>query len=70
MLDYRGINFITQNTYIISFPLQHNRDTWEQTVISYTTDKSIRIPIADILLRDVSKPNQSFYVEIGPACFT
>ncbi|XP_065370006.1 collagen alpha-1(I) chain-like [Calliphora vicina] len=43
--------------------------TWEKTVIRYTTNKTQRLPIVDIAIRDVGKPYQEFSIELGPACF-
>ncbi|KAG8328921.1 Collagen alpha-2(V) chain, partial [Homalodisca vitripennis] len=42
---------------------------WGRTTISYSTDKSLRLPITDIALRDIGKSDQSFWLEIGMACF-
>ena len=42
---------------------------WGKTVISYDTDKPVRLPIIDVALRDIGKSEQSFYVEIGAACY-
>lgn len=44
-------------------------NNWGKTIIKYETDKSVRLPIIDIAARDVGKPDQFFWLEIGPACF-
>lgn len=54
------------NCYLV---LQKRTNKWDKTVINYTTDKSQRLPIIDIAVRDVGKPNQEFRIELGPACF-
>lgn len=48
---------------------QHRSDDWSRTVISYTTDKSSRLPLTDLAVRDISEPDQKFWIEVGPACF-
>lgn len=48
---------------------QNRSDTWSKTVISYTTDKSSRLPLTDIAIRDISDTDQKFWVEIGAVCF-
>lgn len=48
----------------------HNRrDSWSKTVISYTTEKSSRLPITDVAIRDISEAGQKFVVEVGQVCF-
>lgn len=48
---------------------QTHNGKWGKTIISYQTDKTIRLPIIDVALRDIGKPNQSFYIEIGNVCY-
>lgn len=48
---------------------RHRRPEWAKTTISYQTDKSLRLPIVDVAVRDLGEKNQLFWVEIGPACF-
>ncbi|KAG8250712.1 Collagen alpha-2(V) chain [Homalodisca vitripennis] len=48
---------------------QARKPEWGRTTISYSTDKSLRLPITDIALRDIGKSDQSFWLEIGMACF-
>ncbi|KYM93308.1 Collagen alpha-2(I) chain [Atta colombica] len=45
------------------------RNKWGKTVVSYETDKPVRLPILDVALRDIGKPEQSFSIEIGPTCY-
>lgn len=51
------------------FSLQTHEGEWGKTIISYDTDKPVRLPIIDVALRDIGKSDQSFYVEIGAACY-
>jgi hypothetical protein len=46
------------------------QDAWAKTVLNYKTDKTARLPIVDIGIRDIGDRNQAFWVEIGPACFS
>ena len=48
---------------------QHRSNSWSKTIISYTTEKSSRLPLTDIAIRDISDKNSKFFVEIGPVCF-
>lgn len=48
---------------------QYRKDVWAKSVLEYTTDKPSRLPITDIVVRDVGKPDQAFWVEIGAVCF-
>lgn len=48
---------------------QTRSSQWSSSVLSYTTNKSSRLPIIDIAFKDIGKPNQEFWVEIGPVCF-
>lgn len=50
--------------------MQAKRQDWARTVITYTTDKALRLPITDIGLRDIGEPDQSFWIQMGPVCFT
>lgn len=43
---------------------------WSKTVITYKTDKTVRLPIIDIAPYDIGSYNQEFGVEIGPICFS
>jgi len=45
-------------------------DSWSKTVITYQTDKTVRLPIIDIAPYDIGSYNQEFGVEIGPVCFS
>ncbi|XP_065370005.1 collagen alpha-2(I) chain-like [Calliphora vicina] len=42
---------------------------WEITIINYITDKTQRLPIVDIAIRDVGQLNQQFRIFMEPACF-
>lgn len=48
---------------------QKRTNAWAKTVITYTTQKTQRLPIVDIAIRDVGEANQQFRVQLGPACF-
>lgn len=48
---------------------QLHQDHWGKTIVSYETDKPVRLPILDVALRDIGKPEQSFSIEIGAACY-
>lgn len=50
--------------------LQFKKPEWAKTVISYSTDKAMRLPVVDVAVRDVGAENQSFWLEIGPVCYT
>lgn len=45
------------------------RPEWAQTVLSYSTDKPVRLPIMDIAIRDIGQPDQKFWIEVGNVCF-
>lgn len=49
---------------------QDRLDEWAQTVITYTTDKPLRLPLVDIAVRDFGNANQRFWVEISAVCFS
>lgn len=44
-------------------------DTWSKTEISYTTEKSTRLPIIDVAMRDIGSADQEFAIEVGSVCF-
>nr|CAD7260945.1 unnamed protein product [Timema shepardi] len=46
------------------------RNEWAKTVITYSTDKPVRLPILDVAVRDIGEESQSFWIEISPVCFT
>lgn len=48
---------------------RHRRSDWAKTTVSYQTDKSLRLPIVDIAIRDSGENDQMFWVEFGPVCF-
>ena len=50
--------------------LQFKKAEWAKTVISYSTDKAMRLPVVDVAVRDVGTEDQSFWLEIGPVCYT
>ena len=52
------------------YMFQMRKDTWAKSVLSYKTDKTARLPIIDVGIRDFGGPNQAFWVEIGPVCFS
>lgn len=49
---------------------QYRKDSWAKSILEFNTDKPSRLPIMDIGVRDVGKPDQSFWVEIGAVCFS
>ena len=49
---------------------QHRKNEWSKTVMSYRTDKAIRLPVLDMAVKDVGKEGQSFWLEVGPVCFS
>ena len=50
--------------------LQFKKAEWAKMVISYSTDKAMRLPVVDVAVRDVGTEDQSFWLEIGPVCYT
>lgn len=49
---------------------QYRSAHWEKTLLRYTTDKTTRLPIVDVAIRDDKQAgNQMFWLEIGNACF-
>lgn len=46
------------------------KSSWGKTIITYSTDKPLRLPLVDIAVRDFGSANQKFFVEINPVCFT
>ncbi|KNC33449.1 hypothetical protein FF38_09854, partial [Lucilia cuprina] len=44
-------------------------NSWDKSILTYTTDKSQRLPIVDIAVRDIGNANQEFRIELGAACF-
>ncbi|KAG5898590.1 hypothetical protein JTB14_016601 [Gonioctena quinquepunctata] len=49
---------------------RYRKNSWAQTVISYSTDKPSRLPITDVGVRDIGEPDQAFWIEIGAVCFS
>jgi len=45
-------------------------NAWSKTVITYQTDKTVRLPIIDIAPYDIGAHDQEFGVDIGPICFS
>lgn len=52
------------------FAPQHKSQDWARTIVEYETDKPGRLPLLDVAIRDVGRPQQMFRVEIGLACFS
>lgn len=48
---------------------QNRSVNWGKTVLRYTTNKSSRLPIVDIGIRDIGEAGQAFWVEVSPVCF-
>jgi syndecan 1 len=48
---------------------QFENKEWAKTVISLRDTKPARLPITDVLLKDVGTIRQKFRIEIGPVCF-
>jgi len=48
---------------------QFRTNAWAKTVLSYTTERAIRLPIIDIAIRDIGAADQEFSIEIGPVCY-
>lgn len=46
------------------------KNTWEKTILEFSTDKTQHLPIVDVGLRDVGGEGQEFSVEIGAVCFS
>lgn len=49
---------------------QHKSSNWARTIVEYQTDKPARLPLLDVAVRDVGRPQQMFRVELGLACFS
>lgn len=49
---------------------KYRKQAWSQTVFSFKTDKTTRLPIEDIAPADVGGANQGFGLDIGPVCFS
>lgn len=60
----RDLSFLTK-----PFVFQARSKEWSYSVLSYTTDKAIRLPITDVAMRDLSEPGHAFWIEISPVCF-
>ena len=48
---------------------QFRAPSYAKSVLSYTTDKTTRLPIIDIAIKDVGDLNQQFWIEIGSVCY-
>ncbi|KAI8128640.1 Collagen alpha-1(II) chain [Lucilia cuprina] len=51
------------------FLILKRSNSWDKSILTYTTDKSQRLPIVDIAVRDIGNANQEFRIELGAACF-
>lgn len=49
---------------------QYKANTWAQTVFEVRTEKTQRLPLVDIAIRDAGSEDQEFGLEIGPVCFS
>lgn len=49
---------------------QYKADAWAKTVLEVRTEKTQRLPIVDIAIRDAGSSEQEFGLEIGPVCFS
>lgn len=49
---------------------QHKKSSWAKTIVEYSTDKPARLPLLDVAVRDLGRPNQMFKVELGLVCFS
>lgn len=48
---------------------QYKKQEWAKTIVEYETDKPGRLPLLDVAVRDVGRPQQMFKIELGLACF-
>jgi collagen type II alpha len=48
---------------------EERSNDWRQTVISYSTEKPLRLPIIDVAVRDFGESKQRFWLELSPVCF-
>lgn len=48
---------------------QTKKSEWGRTTLSYTSEKSLRLPITDVALRDIGRADQEFWLEVGMVCF-
>jgi len=49
---------------------QYKADSWAKTVFEVRTEKTQRLPLLDIGVRDAGAAEQEFGLEIGPVCFS
>lgn len=45
------------------------KSSWDQTMLTFKSDKPNRLPVVDIAPKDIGGRQQQFGLEIGPACF-
>ncbi|XP_065218704.1 collagen alpha-2(I) chain-like [Planococcus citri] len=74
LLGWNNEEIIPQNLTYLQFmsgfdDCQHKNNSWSYTDITYSTDVPSQLPITDIAVRDVGRPGQLIYVDIGPVCF-
>jgi len=48
---------------------QHETKEWAKTILSLKDTKPSRLPIVDVLVKDIGTVRQKFRLEIGPVCF-
>jgi len=44
-------------------------NSWDKTVIEYSTTKTAQLPVTDVAALDIGKSSQEFGIEVGPVCF-
>jgi len=54
---------------VIKDKCSSNSDTWEETVLKFTSHKFIRLPVIDVAPTYPSEDDSKFGVELGPVCF-
>lgn len=55
--------------YVQIYMVQDRKSSWDQTMLTFKSDKPNRLPVVDIAPKDIGGRQQQFGLEIGPACF-
>jgi hypothetical protein len=64
-----GTHVANVNESYAGFNFQHETKEWAKTILSLKDTKPSRLPIVDVLVKDIGTVRQKFRLEIGPVCF-
>lgn len=72
LMSWNDLEIKAHGKFRYTVPIDECKDrksAWAKTVFEIKTNKPTRLPIVDIMLRDIGSRRQKFKMEIGQVCF-